>query len=74
MPLTYNGYSPGEYRTTPATTTPGPHTVAAYRTGWNGGAFRLTHTVICECGKQYSSKADLQRALRSHEAHATKAT
>lgn len=69
---TFNGYAAGERRVTRtrATLVPGGHAVAEYATGWSGGAFRLHYAVICQCGKRYTSKADMARALRSHEAHA----
>lgn len=65
-----NGYMPGETKARKQRVRKADkgHSVVLYETTLTTG-LRFRYAVRCECGKRYTSKQDLMRAIRSWEGH-----
>jgi hypothetical protein len=63
--ITYNGFKPGESRTTTWKSKPkdAGHTIVSMTTFWNGGAFRFHYTLKCECGRTFRTKSGSTASL-----------
>lgn len=73
--ITYNGFKPGESKTTTMKVNPkdGGHTVVKMTTTWRGGAFRFHYRLVCECGATFSTKSGQSSALMyRYNAHVRK--
>lgn len=71
---TYNGFTPNEIRVQPwaGKKTGTGHDVTLTAQKRLGTRWVFKYIVACECGKRYTSRTDMMRAFRSHEAHQKK--